>query len=73
MGCYDLFCFICGNTNYSMDSMDSKYKSEFLENIKYHKKNPESIFGIKYKKYLTMYEKDPNIFDKIEKFVKKTE
>jgi hypothetical protein len=70
MGCFDLFCFICGNTYHSMYS---DFKSEFLGNIEYYKKNPKSRSGIKYKKYLAMYEKDPKLFDKIEEFVKKTE
>lgn len=69
MGCFDLFCFICGNPYHSMYS---DFESEFLENIEYYKKDPKSKARIKYKRYLTMYEKDPNLFDKIKEFVKKT-
>ena len=70
MGCWDIFCFICGNPCHGMfqDSVD-----EFLEIIQYYEKNKhKSSVTNRLKKIYTIAEKDPKITDRIKKLIVST-
>lgn len=70
MGCWDIFCFICGNTCHSFD----RYASiDFVNTIKYCIENPKSKLAKLEKKYVDIYNKDPKFINKINDFIKFTQ
>ena len=75
MGCWDIFCFLCGNTCHSCNNLHETllYNIEFYESIM-NSKNKKHKWFINY--FLDIYEnykKDPSIFqEKINKIYKST-
>lgn len=73
MGCWDVFCFLCGNTCHSAGKYIEK---EFLENIEYYesKKKKGPWFKTYFKSIYEKYNKNPNLFlSKLSNINKNTE
>ena len=70
MGCYDIFCFICGNPCHSMFKDSEKFFLEEIESYKLHKK---SKYYQSVKKWYDAYESKRDIIQEIKKTIKSTE
>ncbi len=69
MGCYDVYCFVCGCSCYSMNN---EFIKDLLENYKEYLKKPNSAEFKYYKDLFKSISKYPNFFEEIKKLYLKT-
>lgn len=61
MGCWDIFCFLCGNTCHSSNITFEM----FLEDVEYYENNKKNkSFQLYFKPFYELYQKDKKIFEK---------
>ena len=68
MGCWDIFCFLCGNT-----CRNPKYTNEvFLQDIEYYESGKgDKNFKTYFKPIYETYKKNPKLFEKKIKLLEK--
>ena len=68
MGCWDIFCFLCGNRCH-----EAVYTNEvFLQNIEYYESGKaDKIFNTYFKPIYEIYKKEPKLFEKKIKLLEK--
>lgn len=61
MGCWDIFCFLCGNTCHSVSN---NIKKKFLEDVKYYesKNKKGKWFKSYFKQIYEKYNTEPKLF-----------
>ncbi len=70
MGCFDLFCFVCGNTCHGILDGTIENLQEIYEAVKNKKKIPKHVKEY-YKKIYDKMEEDPKFPEKMEQHMKK--
>ena len=68
MGCYDIFCLLCGNPCHSMFKESIEFFLDGIETWKNHKVKKYQV----YKSWYDAYENDPDIISRIKKLIKET-
>ncbi len=72
MGCFDIYCPLCGNTCQSMSPDLIENFREIHQHVKSNKKTASCLKTF-YKKVYNTLEKDPKFLDKIKTYSKKTQ
>ncbi len=72
MGCFDLYCLLCGNSYHSISTDLIENLREIYDHVKSNKKTAPCLKSF-YKKVYNTLEKDSKFLDKIKTYYKKTQ